>query len=210
MKIDNLTEHPTTIAVVYKHLNSSTIDKFITDLSCCITEFHTNKKTFFILEDININISSKNRILLTKHYLNMLTGSCCFPLNTIPTKVSNDATTIIDHILTNDISHRSTPGIFDKCEMSDHWAMFCLIHNLKIKTNKNPTNFPLYFRDKSNFQPDLYCYDLHIALKLFFAEIPQLTTDNYNSVFDKVSKIVLLTIDKHAPLKYHSRRQKNC
>ena len=92
--------------------------------------------------------------------------------------------------------------------MGHHYAIFCLIHNLNIKTNKNPTNFPLYFRGKSNFQPDLCCYDLHIALKLFFAEIPQLTTDNCNSVFDKFCNIVLVTIDKHAPLKRYLRRQK--
>ena len=91
--------------------------------------------------------------------------------------------------------------------MRNHCAIFCLLHILKIKTNVNPTNFLLHFRDKSNFQPDLYCYDLHIALELF-AEIPQLTTDNYNSVFDKFSKIVLQTIDKNAPIKHFSRRQK--
>ena len=39
IKIDNLTEHSTTIGVVYRHPNSSTIDIFVKDLSCCITEF---------------------------------------------------------------------------------------------------------------------------------------------------------------------------
>ena len=55
--------------------------------------------------------------------------------------------------------------------------------------------------------PDLYCYDLYRALELFVAEISQVTTYNYNSVFDKFSKIVLLTIDEHEPLKHYSRRR---
>ena len=50
----------------------------------------------------------------------------------------------------------------------------------------------------------MYC----IALELFFAEIPQLTADNYNSVFYEFSEIVLLTIDKHAPLKHYLHRLK--
>ena len=84
----------------------------------------------------------------------MLTNFCCFPLITIPTRVSQDISTKLDHILAYDISHKLTPEIFDKCEMSDHYAIFCLIHKLKIKTNKNPTKFPLYFRDKLHFQTD--------------------------------------------------------
>ena len=43
---------------------------------------------------------------------------------------------------------------------------------------------------------------VHIALDFFFAKIPQLTTDNYNSVFDKFFKIILLTTYKHAHLKH--------
>ena len=47
------------------------VDNFIEDLSTCIAELCSRNETFFILGDININISPVNRSAAAKRYINM-------------------------------------------------------------------------------------------------------------------------------------------
>jgi len=60
----------------------------------------------------------------------MLLSHGFFPLDTLPTRVTNDTVTVIDHILTNDINHSIRPGVIQTQEVSDHYVIYCYINNL--------------------------------------------------------------------------------
>ena len=64
IKINNLTEFSTNIAVVCKHPNSSTIDEFIKDY-LAVSPNSTQTKKYFIYVETLASISSKNRTLST-------------------------------------------------------------------------------------------------------------------------------------------------
>ena len=100
-----------TIGIVYRHPDASKVDNFIEDLSTCITELCSSNETFFVLGDININISPVHRSTAANRYINMLLSHGVQPLITLPTRVTDVSATIIDHILTNDIKHSLEPGV---------------------------------------------------------------------------------------------------
>ena len=84
----------------------------------------------------------------------------------LPTRVNDHSASIIDHIVTNDHLHSVSPGII-KCDLTDHYPIFCIVTNLSIKKTIQPiyqrnfsklirmisvntctTNFVHYFKTK--------------------------------------------------------------
>ena len=196
-----------TVGVIYRHPCTATADYFIDDLCACLSDLINRKSTFYVLGDININISDVDRPPIANRYINMLFSCGALPLITKPTRVTESSATIIDHVITNDSKHNLKPGIFQTNEVSDHFIIFCQIN--KALQAKKPKKKVEYYRDKSKFDADMFCYDLNEALRSFFSHLPALSDDNFNGVFQKFTSLILQIIDKHAPLKKYSRRQKN-
>ena len=71
------------------------------------------QKTVFLIGDFNINLtlSSNTLVNLSSDYINLLASYGYFFLITIPTRVINNSSTLIDHILTNDSLHAIKPGV---------------------------------------------------------------------------------------------------
>jgi len=68
------------------------------------------------------------------------------------------SSTIIDHIVTNDISHSINSGVL-LTDISDHFSTICNVaeyRKLKIST-------PIFIRDKANFNPDKFNQNLETA-----------------------------------------------
>ena len=99
------------VGVIYRHPSYSDVDNFIEDLAACLADLNNHKQTFYLLGDININISADNRSSVANRYLNMLVSSASFPLITSPTRITETSTTVIDHIITNDSKHSIVPGV---------------------------------------------------------------------------------------------------
>jgi len=59
-----------------------------------------------------------------------------------PTRVTSDSSTIIDHIITNDIQHNLHPAVIEE-NLTDHYSVVCVINQSKTNQiqNKNSTNF---------------------------------------------------------------------
>ena len=62
-----------TIATIYRH-PSEAIDKFVDDFSNCLGKLTSEKRTFYILGDININISESNSGIQANNYINTITS----------------------------------------------------------------------------------------------------------------------------------------
>jgi len=65
------------------------------------------KDTFYILGDLNIDISVKNRSSASSKYVENLISN-----GAIPTHVTSISSTTIDHIIANDTLHKIKPAFF--------------------------------------------------------------------------------------------------
>jgi len=65
-----------------------------------------------------------------------------------------------------------------------------------------------FYRDKSKFNPEVFCDDLNVTLKSYFQNIPAFTQSNFNDIFENFTNLITKVIDVHAPLKKYSRKQR--
>ena len=72
--------------------------------------------------------------------------------------------------------------------------------NVKIKFG--------FYCNKSKFDTEFFGKDLNVSLQKFLHGLPIWTDENFNSIFSNFVKIMSLTINKHAPLKSRSCRQR--
>ena len=70
------------------------------ELNKTLEQLKTTK--VYLIGDININIFSINNAKYTSDYGNMLASNSYFPLITLPTRVNDVSSTLIDHLITND------------------------------------------------------------------------------------------------------------
>ena len=54
---------------------------------------------------------------------------------------------------------------------------------------------------------DTFNEDLHQALANHFSQVPDLTLNNFNDIFNEFYKLISKTITQDAPLKRYSKRQ---
>ena len=86
---------------------------------------------FYILGDINIDFKNKSSALY-KRYVQLLSAFNCKQLISEATRVTDNTSTILDHVITNSKDKISKSGVLD-CSLSDHLPIF--FTRGSIKTN---------------------------------------------------------------------------
>ena len=197
------------LGVIYRHPRSN-VKLFTDQLNKTLEQLKTSK--VYLIGDININLSpifdvsnKDSNVNSANEYVNMLASNGYFPLITLPTRVTAVSSSIIDHIITNDHKNIIFPGII-KSDLTDHYPIFCFIDD--VVTCSNKTNLKIFRRDFSNFNSSEFCDDLRDALSAFFHQNKELNDYNFNHRFRDFIKIVKSKIDKHAPLKKLTRKQR--
>ena len=148
--------------------------------------------------------------LLAEQFINAIVSCGAFPLVTKRNRVADNSATIIDHITTN-VSHQKIfPKVFDTYLMSNHYILYCQVTNTsRVQINKS--KMPSYFyRDKSKFDLETYATELDNKSNSFLTKLPTPKQDSFNfkEIFNRFTKTVSSLIDKHAPIKKFSRRQR--
>ena len=194
------------IGVIYHHPSQILINTFIEDLSNCLTDYNKHSINYFILGDLNINTSPINRSLDAMHFINALLTCGAYPIIIKPTAVTDTTAKITNHLITNVTNHKILPGVIETSEVSDHYPVFCQVQNIMLPKKNN--NFIGYYRGKSKFDSDAFNYDLFNVLNSYFMNLLNTTNNNFDVIFNEFTRIVLQIIDRHAPIKKFSRRQK--
>ena len=127
------------------------------------------------------------------------------PVITIPTRVTSNSSTLVDHIITNNTELDLNPAVIE-ADISDHFPVLCII--TKPRPQLTYESKKMLYRDKSSFRVDSFCENLEAKLINVFSQQPELNNDNFNEMFELFSTTVLSTINAHAPLKPLSRKQK--
>ena len=154
------------LGVIYWHSKSNA--KLFDELNNTLEQLKTTK--VYLISDININIFSINNAKYARDCGNMLASNGYFPLITLPTRVNDVSSTLIDHLITNDYKNSIFPGII-KTDLTDHYPIFCSINTF---TFSNKLNQPMYKRDLLNFNAENFCEDLHKSILNFFLKTMQL------------------------------------
>ena len=85
-------------------------EKILDDFSTCLDSLNKDSKYYYILGDFNINLDIEKNLPLLMRYLNMLISYGAFLLITKPTRVTDNSSSIINHIIFNNIEHPVSPG----------------------------------------------------------------------------------------------------
>ena len=173
------------MGVIYRHPSPSDVEAFIEDLSICLKELNNSNSIFCILGDLNNNTSTIERTAVAKRFLNMLLSCGVLPFIIKLTRVSDSSATIIDHILTNDYEYSIIPGIVETNEISDHYPILRQV-NL-TRTRKKADSTVTFYRNKSKCDSNQFHDELNISLNDFFIQLPLLTKDNSNEIFNSLT-----------------------
>ena len=165
---------------IYRH-PSENINKFEEDFSDCLDKLTENNNTFYILGDININTQNKS---FAEKYSNVITSNGAVSVITKPTRVTAKTATVIDHIITNDTSHKIIPSVMYG-SITDHFLIACKVSQLNLFSRKMNTFF---YRDKRKFCSKTYCEEMYRKL----ANISCYPTSLFNVINSKTSLKCLL------------------
>ena len=113
-------------------------------------------------------------------------------LITEPTRISENTSTLLDHILTNSIEKTSQSGIID-VGLSDHQLIFCTRKVVKNKSGKHKT---IKIRSMKRYSQDLFLEELE---KAQFPDYSQF--EDMHKAYSHFSDKLLQVLEKIAPIK---------
>ena len=127
------------IGTIYRHPQND-LQKFLVGLNTSPKKLKNNN-TVYLIDDFVINLASANDTNSFSNsatsYIDMLTSNGYFSIISLPSRVNDHSASIIDHIVTNDHLHSVSPGII-KCDLTDHYTIFCIVSNLSLKKTIQP------------------------------------------------------------------------
>ena len=171
------------------------IKTFQIKLEETLMKINREKKSFYILGDINIDLKHCGDHEATKSYIDMLFSNMCCPIITKATRVTDSTATIIDHIYSNCVIDQELHSGVIKDNISDHFPVFV---STSQKAPKNIIQRKLV-RDYKNFNEEAYLNDVQ--------NIKIDTLNDSNEYYKELMKNLNQIFDKHAPLKRQSIRQ---
>ena len=176
------------ISTIYRHPKNDA-QVFIDALNTTLKKVKSNK--VFIVGDFNLNIKSLPDLRFTdrhaSEYLDMLISNGYNPLINVPTRVTDNSSTIIDHVITKNHTHSISSGVIkSKTDLTDHFPIFCTISNVTLKRSYKST----FRRDFSMFNADDFCNHLNNGINSFFLTISYINGNNFDDIFDQFLQLL--------------------
>ena len=109
-----------------RHPNQTKVDDFLASFSSCLSNLSNSKKVYYISGDFNINILQDNRSNITSECINLIVSHGTLPVITIPTRVTSNSSTLIDHIITDNIELDLNPAV---TEADNNGPFPCPLYN---------------------------------------------------------------------------------
>ena len=156
------------VGIVNRHSTLTKIDKFLDNLSTCLSDLTSKNQTVSLAGEMNINLDKLNRTKRADNYINILISNDLLSLITMPTRVTATSATIIDHMNTNDLKHEVIP--FDlKSLNTDHYITFCCVKKFENCPKNVKKVFLLEIKTSSTMKNLLWIKNpiYSIILKIF-------------------------------------------
>ena len=101
-------------------------DRFIDEFTNLLTVIDSKSLKAYICGDYNLNLLKINSDTRCNTLFENLTSLGFIPKITLPTRISRNASTLIDNIFTNNTNHNHISGVLVR-PISDHQMQFCLL-----------------------------------------------------------------------------------
>ena len=192
------------IGCIYKH-PCMKIDEFTSFfLTPLLNTLSAENKNIFLMGDFNVNLLQCNKDDNISEFFNLLTSNNLLPHITIPTRITNSSSTLIDNIFTNSTSSNLTSGNLTS-SISDHLPQFLIFPDMNKKFI--PKRHNIYRRNLEKINKTLF---LNEFLSINWDNAIDLqncdTNLSFESFFSKFNEL----LDKHAPLiKVSNKKIKN-
>ena len=168
---------------------------FNREFSLLLSCMKATKHSCYVCGDYNIdllNVKTNNHYC---EYFDEVVSQGFIPRITLPTRISEQSSTLIDNIYTNNIDERESSGILLN-QISDHQMIFTLIENFSYVTQapkfvEVQTNDPESIQTFVNELDELNIYN-HLQ-----TEIDSSPDVNYHTILELLSTVK----DKHLPKK---------
>ena len=184
---------PILIGILYRPPDQS---GFLDKLSSAISKTSCfNNQEVYILGDLNINLINSQKSHIPngiKRYQEFCSLHGLKQLITSPTRVTENSSSLLDHILTNSTDRVSQSGVVDT-SLSDHQLIYC---TRKISRNKFNAHKYIRVRSLKNYNQSLFLEKLN---EINFPDYSKFETvnDAYSDFVGKVTSV----IDEIAPMK---------
>ena len=191
---------PILIGIIYNPPNNT---GFIENLNTAILGIETfSEQEVFLLGDLNINLlNKKGKYALNGHgiseniqrqYKNLCTTQGLSQLITAPTRISENTSTLLDHVLTNTNEKTSQSGVID-VGLSDHQLVFCTRKITKVKFSKHKR---AKIRSMKKYSKDKFLEELD---KTDFPDYSQF--EDVHKAYSDFSDKLLSAMEKISPSK---------
>ena len=149
------------IVVIYCHPKQN-LNRFHLSFEKVLELLSCKNVTYYIGGDFSINLlRNENKV---KAYIDMTYSLGAIPLITHPTRVTDNSSSLLDHVCTNNISGETHSYILLD-DISDHKPVIvCSDSDLALK---HPKKYEAsYVRDTKNFKAELFLEELSKSLHL--------------------------------------------
>ena len=197
IKVTTSSNESIIISSIYRHPTYD-IQKFQELILNKIATLNNSNKKFLLGGDVNINMLSKSKNIT--NYKNSILGQGALQLVKSPTRVKGTTITLIDHFYTN-IPEDQTQTDTLIFPISDHMPILTFLNPFKL--DKQIFKRKL-FRDLKNIDYIKFNKDLTEKLTTISFQNTNLSTHKLWDLFEHALK---LTLDKHAPQRFQSRKQ---
>ena len=164
-------------------------DDFFQYLETCLATLAKENKEVYICGDYNFNLLKVDTDHLTQHFFNLLCSYGFLPHILQPTRVTENTSTVIDNIFSNNIQDDIISGNV-LLNLSDHFAQMVSVNREQIDTKK----INMYQRDYSKFSSESFRDDVSIQNWCY-------SHDNVNDSFNDFYIKLEASVDRHAPFK---------
>ena len=139
---------------IYRHPKSNFID-FQTSFVKTIELLNAPSATYYIADDINIDLSKSNKNANIADYVHTSHSMRCSQVIANPTRITANSSSLLDHIYTNTHNqHILTHALYS--DISDHLPVLIMSKNFKLPK----LLYKCYKRDCSDFIEDDFLLEM--------------------------------------------------
>ena len=171
------------------------INNFTTEFATLLSHMKAIRHSSYVCGDYNIDLLKVKRNKHYCEYFDEIISQGFIPKITLPTRISEHSSTLIDNIFTSNIDERESSGILLN-QISDHQMVFTLIENKSYVTH-----VPKFVEIQNNDHDSIHNFvheleELNIYEKLH-TSVDSRPEENYGILL----KLLSTAKDKHLPTK---------
>ena len=172
------------------------VDIYLSEL---LQKFSKEDKTIMLMGDFNIDLLKYDHNTDSASFVDSLCTNFLLPYISAPSRVTIHSRTLTDNIFSNNIEDGLISGNIIS-SISDHYAQFLLMKNLKIKQKETTDMYSHDFKifNEAQFESELCNIDWKSVLKI----------NKKNVSFNKFFETFNNHLQKHAPIKKLSNKDK--